>query len=205
MSQKKKTPEEREQRNKEIEEKTAALEKELLALFDAGLPLCYSDSCDPLNDFSVFRGLSAEWDKAIDTLLKEASYLDDIFLPSLISEHLRDLPEETSVYMICDINLAFMGWVVGDMLTAQKCLSARVSQQIGIETDPANMIMSGCHEDDISEEQLSTVDVINNSYGIKKLDTGKNATFTYNVMGGNRLSDEEWEQIKYNPHIEMEE
>ena len=107
--------------------------------------------------------------------------------------------------MICDINLAYMGWVVGDMLTAQKCLSARVSQQIGIETDPANMIMSGCHEDDISEEQLSTVDVINNSYGIKKLDTGKNATFTYNVMGGNRLSDEEWEQIKYNPHIEMEE
>ena len=145
MSQKKMTPEEREQRNKEIEEKTAALEKELLALFDAGLPLCYSDSCDPLNDFSVFRGLSAEWDKAIDTLLKEASYLDDIFLPSLISEHLRDLPEETSVA------------------------------------------------------------VITIAYGIKKLDTGKNATFTYNVMGGNRLSDEEWEQIKYNPHIEMEE
>lgn len=54
-------------------------------------------------------------------------------------------------------------------------------------------------------DTLNTVDVINNSYGIKKLDTGKNATFTYNVMGGNRLSDEEWEQIKYNPHIEMEE
>ena len=160
---------------------------ELMALFDKGIPLCALD-----NDFESDQGFqyySDKWKSEIDSYMKKFDdCLASIRLRELMEEHLKELPATTSVYWIHCINYEFEAWVVGDILAAQECVRCRVQFDLDLE-------LFGCEK--AEEDAL----VINNSYGMEKIEVGKNSTYSAKHNMHSPISEEMWERIKYNPHI----
>ena len=192
MGKEKLSAEEKLEKQRKYDEGCQAAEKELMRLFDSGVPMSALD--DIFEDDQHFWGVSKEWDSAIDMFIeKHAPYCQSIYLRGLMEQHLKELPETTSVYWIHDINYEFEGWVIGDISVAQECVRGKVKHDLRVEYD------SWYQLDD------ETADAISDSYGIEKISVGEHSTYIAHRTSFAPMKEELWEGIKYNPHVGVDD